>query len=385
MKTPQQLSQKLQRQWQNGEIRERRLLDPGQWPLRLPIGKPSPKQITDELARVREHIRAWREVGIGEVEWGAVNYRSVAEAVELPLHWVLRSTEEWAEAAHDRSVRQEFALIARILAATDPGFHPLIVRQRQLILTRGGEETIQACRVAQAVEPGCAQGRPLRALSIAGCDSKFLERNRTLISKLMEVRFGPEALEPGLEAFLGALDEGEHWLLVAALDEGLLPFEQLRVRSSELARTPLPAGHILIVENERALYQLPRCSDTIAILGAGLNLGWMGAGWLAEKRLGYWGDMDSWGLAMLAEARRRQPHAEALLMGREVFAALAGDLAVAEPVVHGDTPPDGLDEAERALYQHLINIPRGRLEQEFLPSERVVRAVREWRGEGRVA
>lgn len=326
---------------------------------------------------MREHIRAWREVGIGEVEWGAVNYRSVAEAVELPLHWVVRTPEEWAEAANDRAVRQEFALFARILAATDSCFHPLIIRQRQLILGRSAEETIQACRVAQAIEPGCAQGRPLRALSIAGCDSKFFERNRTLIGRLLEVRFGPEALEAGLEGFLGALDEGERWLLVAPLDGGLLPFEQLRVRSSELARTPLPAGRVLIVENERALYQLPAMADTVAVLGAGLNLGWLGADWLGGRYLAYWGDIDTWGLSMLAEARRRQPRLCALLMDTAVFEAYEGQ-AVPEPAQAGETPAAGLTAEEVDLYRRLLDSPRGRLEQEFIPAEAVAQAVRAW-------
>lgn len=380
MKTPQQLAQKLQRQWQNGEIREKRLLDSRQWPLSLPIGKPSPKQITDELAKVREHIRAWRVVRIGEVEWGTVNYRSVAEPVELPLNWILRSTEEWAVAAEDRSVRQEQTLFARILADTDSSFHPLIVRQRQLILARSAEETIQACRVALAIEPGCAQGRPLRALSIAGCDSKFFERNRTLIARLLEVRFGPEALEAGLEGFLGALDESEHWLLVAPLAEGLLPFEQLRLRSSELAHTPLPAGHILIVENERALYQLPPCADTIAILGAGLNLGWLAGEWLAGRRLAYWGDLDTWGLAMLAAARGLQPEVTALLMDRETFEEFAPAHAVAEPVTAGTVPPPELTAGEALLYADLLSAPKGRLEQEFVPESAVRERVLRWAG-----
>jgi hypothetical protein len=302
----------------------------------------------------------------------------VAEPVLLPLNWILHSPAEWAEASADPTVRREQALIARIMAETHPLFHPLIVRQRQLILSRSAEETIQACRVALASEPSCAGGRPLRALSIAGCDSKFFERNRALVTRLLELRFGREALEAGLERFLGALDESEHWLLLAPLDEGLLPFDQLRIRSSELARRPLPAGHILIVENERTLYQLPKCPQTIAILGAGLNLGWMEAPWLGDKRIAYWGDLDSWGLAMLATARALQPQLTPLLMDGSCFDGHAA-AAVAEAVSAGQAPPAGLTQAEQALYRRLLHEPRGRLEQEFLPADLVRRVVLEWR------
>lgn len=81
--------------------------------------------------------------------------------------------------------------------------------------------------MAAQVTPGCADGRLLQALSIVGCDSKFFERNCPLLTRLLELRFGPAVAEQGLEGFLGALDEGEHWLLVAPLEPDLLPFEQL--------------------------------------------------------------------------------------------------------------------------------------------------------------
>ncbi len=75
--------------------------------------------------------------------------------------------------------------------------------------------------------------------------------------------------------FLGAVSERDHWLLLMPLQSGIMPFEQLRVRASELQHRPLPTGHILVVENEQCLYQLPSLPDCIAVLGTGLNLGWV--------------------------------------------------------------------------------------------------------------
>jgi len=60
-----------------------------------------------------------------------------------------------------------------------------------------GEEVIRAAKVALPLSHGCAEGRPLRALSILGTDSKFFGRHRAL--------------------------------LVAALTPGLLPFARQRV------------------------------------------------------------------------------------------------------------------------------------------------------------
>ena len=117
---------------------------------------------------------------------------------------------------------------------------------------------------------GCALGRPLRALSALGVDSKFFERNRGLLIQLLDVRFEGEVSDRGLgEEFLGALSEGDHWLLVAPLGPGLLPFSQQRIRASELQSVALPGSHVLIVENERCLHQLPALADTVACWGRG--------------------------------------------------------------------------------------------------------------------
>jgi hypothetical protein len=96
-----------------------------------------------------------------------------------------------------------------------------------------------------------------------------------------------------LEGFLGALSEGDHWLLVAPLGPELLPFSQQRVRASELRGMALPGSHVIIVENEQCLHQLPPVADTVAVLGAGLNLEWMQSEGLGTKRIGYWGDLDT--------------------------------------------------------------------------------------------
>jgi hypothetical protein len=119
------------------------------------------------------------------------------------------------------------------------------------------------------------------------------DRHRTLMTQLLDVLFDGEVDNLGLEGFLGALDDTDHWLLIAPLERGLLPFRQLRIRAKELMAATLPGSRVLVVENESSLYQLPQVSDTVAILGAGLNLGWLEAPRFDGKQLAYWGDLDT--------------------------------------------------------------------------------------------
>jgi hypothetical protein len=378
MRSPEELAVRLAKQWYNADTREQRLLNSDSWPLRINIGKPSGGHVTEQFEHVRAHINRWRGVDVGTVELERVSFRGIAEPIDVPRSWTLASPSEWVEATGSGQIKSEYQRLARVVAASDPIFHRLLVRRRQIFLERDEAEVIKAANLALLLEPGCAAGAPLRALSLAGIDSKFIERNRYLLLALLDVRFDGLVSDLGLEDFLGALNTNDHWLLVADLDGSLLCFSQQRVRDKELFNTNLPADHILVVENERSLHQLPKADNVIAILGSGLNLAWMDAPWLDKKRVGYWGDIDTWGLLMLGRARTHQSSLTPLLMSETEFDKYGEDHAVPEPNPAGQIPPQGLNADEEVLYSRLLRSEKGRLEQEFLPSEAVALAVANW-------
>jgi hypothetical protein len=378
MKSPAELREVLRRQWKDATRREVRLLSAKDaWPVVLSIGRPTSKMFNTDIDAVKRHVSAWRQVRIGKVVWKAVRYRAAADAVEIPVQWRLHKPSEWIDGCADRAMSEEFETLTTIAAQTDSQFHPLLVRRRSLWRGRPTTEVAQAARLAMALSPRCAAGRPLRMLSIEGIDTKFFERNAQLVTALLDVRFDGEVSRIGLENFLGAFAEGDHWLLILDLDGSLLPFKQMRVRSSELRATAMPGERLLIVENESCRCQLPALPRTIAVLGTGFDLGWTDADWLMTKKVAYWGDIDTWGLQCLATARRFIRHLDPLLMSPEVFARFR-DLAVPEPVVAGKELPADLTWSEKSLYTQLLNEPRGRLEQEFLPDELCRTTILNW-------
>ncbi|WP_409322652.1 Wadjet anti-phage system protein JetD domain-containing protein [Pseudomonas putida] len=133
----------------------------------------------------------------------------------------------------------------------------------------------------------------------------------------------------------------------------------------------------------RCLHLLRELPGTIAVLGCGSDLAWLGSEQLQSKQIAYWGDIDTWGLRMLARARARQKDVTALMMTESVFDDHA-DSAVPEPVRAQDIPPDGLLPPEAALFLRLVHSKKGRLEQEFIPREEVRAALDNWlAGQGR--
>ena len=378
MKAPSELRRKLARQWENADLREGRLMDEaGAWPVVLPIGKPKAEVVRDETGLVREQVRKWNEVSVGEVIWQEVRYRATLEPVRYPAQWVIRDAGEWVKAGGERAMSREYEILLGLREGSDELFHPLLVRRRSLWRGREEDEVAACLRLAAELSPGCAEGLPLRALPVLGNDTKFFERNEALLLALLDVRFEGEASAQGLGPFLGAASERGHWLLIVDLDGALLPFEQIRLRAAELASVGLPGSHLLVVENESCLHQLPRLPGTVAVLGAGFDLSWMAGAWLQEKEVAYWGDLDTWGLELLGRARERRPNLQALLMSEEVFVANE-DQAVAEPVPVRGPARESLTDEEAGLFETLSGKARGRLEQEFLPQAQVSDILKEW-------
>lgn len=378
MKSPKELSIKLARQWENADLRENRLLqEPDTWPITLPIGKPAPARVQDNIGIVRQHFETWRSVSIGKVVWKESSYRSIDGPVSYPAEWVLCDPVDWITACADKKISHEYRLLSRFLKVAKPESHSLLIRRRSLWSDCDSEEVDKVFRIVDELYPGMAEGIPLRALTLTGNDTKFFERNERLLLALLDVRFDGEATRQGLEAFLGASSNRGHWLLIYDLDGSLLPFEQLRVRSAELSKQSLPGKHLLIVENENCLHQLPELPDTLAILGTGFDLAWTAAGWLREKNVAYWGDLDTWGLYLLGRARMNIPDLVPVLMTQAVFDANVQH-AVAEKAL-AEIPEDWpLTPTEKQLYSDLIKRPMGRLEQEFIPVKTVYESLKGW-------
>lgn len=374
MKTPDELRQQLRKQWHNNRLRTQRLLSAGAWPLVLPIGKPATRQVLEQAEQVQAHIRSWKTVGQGEVEWVEQGYRGLSAPIAVPVRWHLRGPSEWVAACRDAQISAEFSALEQLAAAGTEDMCELLVRERSLWRDKPLAEVQRAIELAGQLEPGCADGKPLRLLAGHGVDTKFFERHTYLLCRLLDTRFDGSVSGQGLTAFLGAQAEKDHWLLVKPLCAGLLPFARLRLTDSELMHRPLPASRLLLVENERCEHLLPQLDDCIAILGAGSNLAWLAGTALDGKQLYYWGDLDTWGLTLLGRARELRPDVQALLMTQEVFDCYQA-FAVPEPHPAAEEPHPALTAPEAALYRYLQRAERGRLEQEFIPPDQVCRAL----------
>jgi|SRR5690554_98404 len=237
-------------------------------------------------------------------------------------------------------------------------------------------------RLLPQMQKGMGRGCYLRALPVTFVDTKFIERNLRIIESVVTALVDRSVKDSGLMSWLDCKEKPKDWLLVKPLCEetrlllGGLPV--LRLSSDTLQDFELPARNILVIENEQSCLALSGFRDTIAVSGGGKNVSWMKAGWLAHKNVGYWGDIDSEGLAILSDARSKLSSVAPLMMDEQTIKAFEERMVPEPDSVSKD--PVSLTDKELALFKGLRadQYAGKRLEQERLPMEYVAQHIDAW-------
>lgn len=138
-----------------------------------------------------------------------------------------------------------------------------------------------------------------------------------------------------------------------------------------------PIKTVFVTENEINFLAFPMREKSMVIFGKGYGFENMrSVPWLKEKRMVYWGDLDTHGFAILNQFRHSFPEAQSILMDRETieanlrFAVKEGKQVVANL--------DRLTQKELAAYNVLKSNSLGkaiRIEQERLPFELLLKAL----------
>ena len=225
-------------------------------------------------------------------------------------------------------------------------------------------------------------------------DTKFIESRKPLIRALLDLVAPPppgREPDPGFESRCG-LKAVQPTVRLRVLDrhvaeERLSGVDDLSLPVDLLALLDFPEiERVLVLENKTSFGRVdvflsaPALRGTIAIFGSGYASRALGAAsWMASRRIGYWGDIDSQGLRILGGFRSSFPGAESILMDEESFDRF--------PEYHADAPPDeaaepaNLDSAEARLFRRLVSMREGnRLEQERIPYGYATERLLRWSG-----
>lgn len=374
------------REWLHRANLKARLLGERPFPIRVSLHPPTSRAILANLVHYQQYVSAWRQFPQQQwLEWEVRNYRTLGSQrvpVALVLHDItslLAYLGKEAQARSDGWVRNMTPLLA-----IDSKLYPVLVNYLELLASLSSIDIQRLQQLIPQLKPGMGNGQYLRALPLQGVDTKFLEQYVRLIGDILDcLHDGAIAAQGGLARWLDIKQSHQGWLTVRPLCAtsqaklgGLALFQ---LTADELRQQPLPATRILVVENVQSGLGLPLLADTIAVFGGGKNVSWLDAPWLAEKDVAYWGDIDSWGLHFLSDARAKLPQLTALMMDHATvmrYSAMMVDEDASMTAI-----PMHLTADELALFAALIakNYPGTRLEQEKLAPDYIQQQLSEWK------
>ena len=228
----------------------------------------------------------------------------------------------------------------------------------------------------QAPRPGCFA----RELPVS-VDTKFVEQNKTLLRKWLDLVLPPHAIRADEEHFERryGLRYAEPHLFLRFLDSAIqaelgFPCDIVSVPLHTTGAWGITGIDVVIVENKVNLMTIPCCKRAIGLGAMGKAVSLLRyLPWLQNARITYWGDLDVEGLAILSDLRGLFPQTRSLFMDLDALEAWR-HLAVPRTPRSPGTPShlhDGELAAFAACSEHNL-----RVEQERIPQAAVLHAFR---------
>jgi hypothetical protein len=366
----------VRKKWDSGTLLGRFAAGQEWEPLGLPIRGPSARLIGEYLPEVRQWAAEWAEAARGplRMEHKQVGGRHFGANSIPGRAWLDSYDDAWALLRVWPDVRRLAGLIE---VARDTRLVPWLTSHPMRAL-RLAEDWERLLATVGWIERRQAPGMYLRQIDAPGVDTKFIERHKGVLTELLDVQLDPsrvDRLAPDFAGRYGFLRRpGYVRFRVAGRLRG---FSELSVRATEFTGAPEGVSRAYVIENEITYLAFPVPAGAMAIFGGGYAVPVLEPlGWLAGLGIGYWGDLDTHGFAILSRLRRFLPRARSLLMDR---ATLLGhrDHWTTEPAPTA-AALDGLDPAEAALYADLISdayAPSVRLEQERIRFSAIEKAI----------
>lgn len=382
MITPDEIKARALKYWQDQRCLKAYLGGAAFFPLVIPFRKPSAKQLLSDFAEVRRWVLTLRKHSKEQRGHGytlvfkEAKHRQLGEQ-SVPYQIRFDTPEDYYKfiGKHREFTRLQ-ALVAQIEAA-QPALRPWMGSQPLKVL---GHENAwpQLLAVAAFFQASPKPDRYLRELDIPGVDSKFVEQHKTILRDLLDRTLPQDAINDEVASLAGSGFEQRYGL---KYDEPLIRFRVLDPKLSgscgvsdlsaplgEFHALNLACRRVFITENKINGLSFPRVSDSIVIFGLGYGISVLKeCGWLRDKALYYWGDIDTHGFAMLSRVRSYFPETKSFLMDRETLLAHQPLWGREESDKRFEGALDNLTSAERALYTLLKDNMLGqriRLEQE---------------------
>jgi hypothetical protein len=371
----------LERLWDSGKILSSAITGREIFPLSIPVKGPSSAELGEMYGEAREWAKSLtldsERSGRYRVVKRTVNHRILGRN-ELPDRICVNSADDAISLLRKK---REMSLFGKITDFTYEVCPPLIsYLERHPLEALELENDWEKCVLVSTwimLHP-----KPdiyVRQMDIPGIDTKFMERHKGLISRLLDILLPHDAISGearGVKNFEARYGFKIEPILVRCrlpLDCPAFPrtVSDISLPSEEFASLDLGFDEnwsAIFIENKINFLAIPRAKNLLIVWAKGYGFDSLkDARWLNSGKIYYWGDIDTHGFAILNQFRSVFRDAESILMDRHTLMEHR-DLWVEETAPTAANLPN-LTAEESDLYRDLYENSLGmriRMEQERL-------------------
>jgi hypothetical protein len=382
----------VQRLWDRGLLLADVAGAPSMFPYRLRLRRPKNADLLGRYDDVRKWIGELSAIEEIRLEWRSAGSRTVGRN-DVPSQAWIDTIDAAARIIGVSNDVTRFRLLVAETADRVPALGPWLMShglEAHAVADRWSHLLDVVGWIVEHPEPGIY----VRQLDLPDVNTKFVETNRFVLGSMLDAIVPTEAIDGEFSATAAFAQRYRFrvppsTVTFRSLDQtnpiGLADGEPLSVGDRAITTTVgdfariVGVRRVFVTENFINFLAFPAAPSAIAVFGQGNDVGKLArAPWLFNVPVHYWGDIDTWGFAILDQFRSLVPHVQSLLMDRKTLLRHAAQWVTENPT-RRDLP--NLTPTEHALYDDLRDNRLGnriRLEQELIEYSWVEQTVSAW-------
>ncbi len=383
--TPSTIKKLLLRRFNRGDFLRDSIVPALPYPLEITLKYPQGRALGDNFGKAMAWAKLYRtgsDAPPYTVEWSQINFREVGRN-SIPVKVMFEDAEKVAQFINKRKSCDLFSLTSGELLDRFPKLTTWVYNKPFLLL----ELAPVLSRLIRVTEWILNHPRPaiyLRQISIPQIDTKFIEKHKKVLGEWLDILLDSSQIDTmysGVKNFeqrYGFLSK-QPIIRFRILDPALyiVGLSDIALPADQFCALDLDTDEVFVTENDINGLCFPPLKRAMVIFGRGYGFDYLAdAHWIRQKRIWYWGDIDTHGFAILNQFRTFFPDTQSFLMDYQTLTAHRDHWVEEKTALTAKL--DNLSEQENALYEDLIKGRMGkavRLEQELIQYEYVWQAL----------
>ena len=344
------------------------------FPLEIPLKAITAKALLNHFSEIQDAIYTLRQDSQKHsyaIRDKVISHRQLGEQ-KIPVAMVFNNEAIFVNYLSKQDEFEQFKHLAQLSLLQDGLLFDWLIRYPLKVMqhAEAWPQLLKVCRYFEShPQPDCY----IRQLDIQGVDSKFIEKNKGILSELLTQKLPATDYhveitglsQHGFERRYGLRYE-QPTIRLRILDAALAVngLTDISLTVSEFRQFNIAVDTVFIAENKINGLAFPDYPRAMVIFGLGYAVNLLAAAYCLQARtIYYWGDIDTNGFAILSQLRHYYPEVRSLLMDETTLEQF-DDLSVLEPRASSKQGVlSHLTKAENQLYQQLQENLK-RLEQE---------------------